>query len=117
MHGLSQAILLTTMAAKSDQLNIELNELGQNMVIGDDKKKYFRRDHCIYLTKTMFKYLRVVYEDLIANAEAGEATPFTLASLSSIVRLLRTNLRCLSTCKVELHEIISKEECDGFEKL
>ena len=87
LHELSQAIVLTTMAQKADQFNIELEELGQNTVIGDDMEKYFRKENCIYLTKTMFKYLRVVHEDLLAQTAAGNVNVHMLTSLNSIIRL------------------------------
>ena len=87
------------------------------MVIGDSMREYFRKDHCIYLTKTMFKYLRVVHEDLLAQAASGSVNPYMLASLHSIIRLQKINLRCLAICKIDLNEIVSKEECEGFEQL
>ena len=58
-----------------------------NTVIGDDMEKYFRKENCIYLTKTMFKYLRVVHEDLLAQTAAGNVNVYMLTSLNSIIRL------------------------------
>ena len=87
------------------------------MVIGDSMREYFRKDHCIYLTKTMFKYLRVVHEDLLSQATSSSVNPYMLASLHSIIRLQKINLRCLAICKIDLNEIVSKEECEGFEQL
>ena len=40
-----------------------------------------------------------------------------LASLSSVYRLLKINLRCLAVCKIDLKDIVTPEECAGFEKL
>ena len=60
IHELSQAIVLTTMARKADEFEVELEKLGQNTVVGENLVEYFRKDHCIYLTKTMFKYLNLV---------------------------------------------------------
>ena len=87
------------------------------MVVGDAMVQYFRKESCIYLTKVMFKYLRIVYEDLLEQAAAGEVNPYMLASLSSIARLLKINLRCLSICRLDLQEIVTKAECDGYEQL
>ena len=49
-----QAIILTTMASKADKFDSDLDDLGQNTVVGEQLIKYFRQDFCIYLTKTMF---------------------------------------------------------------
>ena len=43
---------------------MELDNLGQNTVIGEELLKYFRKDHCNFLTKTMFKYLSLVAKSL-----------------------------------------------------
>lgn len=40
-----------------------------------------------------------------------------LASLSSILRLIKINLRCLSVCKIDLQDIVSPEECAEFQQL
>jgi len=60
LHEVSQAIILTTMAQKADQFDVELDKLGQNTVVGESLTKYFRKDYCIYLTKTMFQNLKTV---------------------------------------------------------
>ena len=57
VHDVTQAIVLTTMAMKADMFDVDLDKQGQNTVIGEDLVTYFRKDHCIYLTKTMFEYL------------------------------------------------------------
>ena len=54
------------MAAKADEFSVKLDELGQNTVIGESLEEYFRKESCIYLTKPMFQYLRIVLEDLLA---------------------------------------------------
>ena len=66
VHELSQATILTVMAAKADEFSVKLDELGQNTVIGESLEEYFRKESCIYLTKPMFQYLRIVLEDLLA---------------------------------------------------
>lgn len=71
VHEFSLSTILTTMAAKADEFNVKLEELGQSTVIGEALEEYFRKDSCIYLTEPMFKYLRIVLEDLIEQAGRG----------------------------------------------
>lgn len=53
------------MSTKAEQIEAKLNELGQSTVVGEALLEYFRNDNCIYLTSSMFKYLRTVMEDLV----------------------------------------------------
>lgn len=117
VHELTQAIILTTMAKKADEFEVDLDELGQNTVIGEDLLKYFRKDDCIFLTKTMFKYVEILIKELHAQQTGGDISVYTLASLSSLIRLTRTNLRCLSITKINLSEVIAAEEYASFLKL
>ena len=48
------------MAQKADMFEVELDSMGQNTVIGEDLVTYFRKDHCVYLTKNMFQYLMIL---------------------------------------------------------
>ena len=114
VHEFSLSTILTTMAARADEFNVKLDELGQSTVIGEALEEYFRKDSCIYLTEPMFKYLRIVLEDLIDQAGRGKVSTYMLASLSSILRLIKINLRCLSICKIDLQDIVSAEECAEF---
>ena len=50
IHDLTSAIILTAMAAKADKLSLDIDKLGQNMVIKDGLENYFRSDFCVYLT-------------------------------------------------------------------
>ena len=65
IYELSQAVILTTLAQKADRFDVELDKLGQNTVIGSALFSYFRKDYCIYLTKTMFEYLSTVSISLV----------------------------------------------------
>jgi hypothetical protein len=47
------AIVLTSMATEAEYVERDLDKYGDNMLIGQDLVKYFRKDWCIYLTKTM----------------------------------------------------------------
>ena len=107
VHELSQAVILTTMAQKADQFDVDLENLGQNTVIGEGLLAYFRKDHCIYLTKAMFKYLNLIWVSLSAQQAQGEISIHMLASLSALIRLVRINLRCLGVCRVDLDQIIT----------
>ena len=40
-----------------------------------------------------------------------------LASLSSLVRLVKINLRCLTVCKINLEELITAAEYESFMKM
>ena len=102
------------MAAKADEFEVELDNLGQNTVIGEDLLKYFRKDHCIYLTKTMFKYLNLVSIDL-CNTEG--ITVYKLASLNALIRLIKINLRCLAICKINLDTIVTTEQYQSFDEM
>ena len=117
MHDLSLAILLTTMSTRAEKIDEKLNELGQSTVIGEALLEYFRNDNCIYLTSSMFKYLRTVMEGLLEPLGRKEVNPYVLISLCSILKLIRINLRCLSVCKIGLNDIVSPDECAAFEQL
>jgi len=80
-------------------------------------KQYFRKDYCIYLTKTMFKYLNLLCVSLTSQLAKGEVSVYMIASLSALIRLVKINLRCLAICKVDLDQLVSKEECQNFEQM
>ena len=80
-------------------------------------KQYFRKDYCVYLTKTMFRYLNILSETLTEQISKGDVSIYVIASVSALIRLVQTNLRCLVTCKVDLDQLISKEECQNFEQM
>ena len=40
-----------------------------------------------------------------------------LASLSSLLRIIKINLRCLAICKIDLEEIITEEEYLSFSQI
>ena len=40
-----------------------------------------------------------------------------LASLSSLLRIIKINLRCLAICKIDLEEIITEEEYLSFSQM
>ena len=105
------------MATKADELDGDLDKLGQNTVIGEDMKQYFRKDYCIYLTKTMFKYLNLLSVSLTSQLAKGKVSVYMIASLSALIRLVKINLRCLAICKVDLDQLVSKEECQNFEQM
>ena len=84
--------------------------MGQNTVIGSDLMTYFRKDSCVYLTRTMFKYLNSVADSLRAQVETGDVNIYLLASLSALVRLIKVNLRCLAVCKLLLDDVVSEED-------
>lgn len=104
--GAIGAIILTTMVAKGEEIDAKLDKLGQNMVVGSELLKYFRHDYCVYLTVTYFKFLELSAKSLATDFQGGESTDtvnlYSLASLSSVLRLIRLNLRCMSICKISL---------------
>ena len=77
---------------------------------------YFRQDHCIYLTKTMFQYMKTMALSLSGQKDTGSVNIYMLASLSSLLRILQINLRCLAICKINLEDIISEEEYLSFQE-
>ncbi len=96
---------------------MDLDNLGQNTVIGEELLKYFRRDHCIYLTKTMFNYMSLLLESLHSQQASGDVNIYLLASLSSLIRIVKINLRCLTVCKINLEELITAEQYENFMKM
>lgn len=76
--------------------------------------KYFRHDNCIFLTKTMFRFLLTLTNSLLERVKQGEVNSYVLASLSSLTTLVKINMRCLTICKINLDQIISKEEYENF---
>ena len=84
-------------------------------MVGEALLEYFRNDNCIYLTSSMFKYLRTVMEDLVEQVDSGESSTYVLTSLLSILKLITINLRCLSVCKIGLNDIVSPDECAAYE--
>ena len=89
VHDASQAIILTTMAMKADKFDVDLDKQGQITVVGEQLMRYFRVDHCIYLTRTMFEYLGLLAKSLASQVQSSQkVSEYLLASLSSVIRLI-----------------------------
>ena len=117
IYELSQAVILTTLAQKADRFDVELDKLGQNTVIGSALFSYFRKDYCIYLTKTMFKYLNLLAVSLCERRGEAGLSICILPSLSALIRLIKINLRCLAICKINLDQIVLPEEYESFNQM
>ena len=73
---------------KADKFDVDLDKQGQNTVIGDQLMKYFRVNHCIYLTRNMFEYLGLLAKSLATQVFNQKLSQYLLASLSSVIRLI-----------------------------
>lgn len=105
------------MAAKADKFDLELDELGQNTVVGQDLLKYFRQNYCIYLTQTMFEYLSKQAVSLSEQQVSSEVNLYSLASTSAVLKLIKCNLRCLAICKLSLDDILSETAQESFNQM
>ena len=50
--------------------------------------KYFRVDHCIYLTRHMFDFLGKLAASLTSQIINESLNEYSLASLSAVIRLI-----------------------------
>ena len=59
----------------------------------------------------MFEYLGLLAKSLASQVQNSQKlSEYLLASLSSVIRLIQVNLRCMKTCKLSLDKIIGDEE-------
>ena len=102
------------MGMKADQFEVEMDKQGQNTVVGDQLMKYFRVDHCIYLTRHMFDFLGKLATSLTSQIINESLSEYSLASLSAVIRLIQINLRCMTACKVSLEDICISMDQSAF---
>ena len=113
----TQAIILSSMAVKADEVEEEIEELGDNKLIGLKMMNFFKKQNAVYLTKAMFHNLLSLHKKIIPKVAKGKVNIYSQISLLAVIKLLRTNLKCLTVCKITLSQILSAKELDMFREL